>query len=470
MTVADAVASIVGGCLDLLAMHEPDALAGADPEGVHRMRVAVRKLRSALRLNGGIKDDPGRTALDAELSWFAGTLAPARELDVFLNEVLPAARAKQAADPAALAAFAAQAGKHRAAAYRQVAEVLTSDRYKAIKEAIIRLCAEPGPAAAGEAAPPATVEDWAPEVLDRLRARTLKCGRGFRHMSPEDRHKLRVAAKRLRYAADFFEGVFRRKTVRRFIDALRRVQDGLGRANDLATLHRFLPALARDADDPAAVTGAAAVERWAQREYAVGDDQLVEAWRSFGRARPFWRQPARTEDEPAVKTVLLSRHAKSSWEDASLADVDRPLAPRGVKAAGAVGRYVFRTAGMPDLVLCSTAARARQTWERMSAAAPLSVPVRYLDELYMATPERLLTILARLPDDVDCVLVIGHNPGFEELLRLLGSSDPAACEPLPEKFPTAAVAEVRLEIPRWWDIAPGRGRLHRFITPKDLPK
>jgi phosphohistidine phosphatase len=170
-----------------------------------------------------------------------------------------------------------------------------------------------------------------------------------------------------------------------------------------------------------------------------------------------------------VKSLLLLRHAKSSWDDTSLADADRPLAPRGKKAAARMGRYLFEFVGVPAVVLCSTAVRARETWERIAAAAPAPVEARMLEELYMASPERLLGILGRLPDAADRVLVVGHNPGLEQLAQLLcREGDGKSLARMTEKFPTAALAEVELDIPRWWDIAPGRGRLRRFVAPKDL--
>jgi phosphohistidine phosphatase len=170
-----------------------------------------------------------------------------------------------------------------------------------------------------------------------------------------------------------------------------------------------------------------------------------------------------------VKSLLLLRHAKSSWDNPAAADFDRPLASRGKKSATVMGQYLIGAVGAPEVVLCSTAARARETWRRIAALAAAPIEARFLEELYMAAPERLLAILGRLPDEVDCVLVIGHNPGLEQLARLLcQDGDAESLARMTEKFPTAALAEIRLDIPRWWDIAPGRGRLRRFVIPKDL--
>lgn len=174
------------------------------------------------------------------------------------------------------------------------------------------------------------------------------------------------------------------------------------------------------------------------------------------------------------KTLLLLRHAKSSWSDPSLADFERPLNERGQKAAPRMGAYLRRQALLPELVLCSAARRAAETWELAETALTksevASVPAKHLRSLYLAPPSRILAALRRLPDEIDRLLVIGHNPGMEHLAaRLAGPGSKSKPSRLLEtKFPTAALAELRFEAQTWKQLEPGGGRLVRFVTPKDL--
>jgi phosphohistidine phosphatase len=124
-----------------------------------------------------------------------------------------------------------------------------------------------------------------------------------------------------------------------------------------------------------------------------------------------------------MKRVYLLRHAKSSWKHPELPDHDRPLAGRGRRAAKAIVRHMRAQEFVPELVLCSTARRARETLERIEPALGRA-PVRVERELYGASARELLARLRRLPDDVGSVLVIGHNPGMHELAVELAGSVP----------------------------------------------
>lgn len=172
-----------------------------------------------------------------------------------------------------------------------------------------------------------------------------------------------------------------------------------------------------------------------------------------------------------MRILYLLRHAKSSWDDSSLADHDRPLAPRGERAAPAMGRHMQSNGWIPELVLCSTAARTRATW---AGAAPFlgdHLPVEYERELYGASAQELLGLLRSVPDDVGRVLVIGHNPGLEMLASGLAGEGPArGLARMRRKFPTAALAVLSCGANRWADLSPGSCRLDRFVRPRDLPE
>jgi phosphohistidine phosphatase len=170
-----------------------------------------------------------------------------------------------------------------------------------------------------------------------------------------------------------------------------------------------------------------------------------------------------------MKTLILLRHAKSDWSQPGLADFDRPLANRGRKAAPLVGRHLFDKGLVPDLVLCSAAERARQTWELVASEFNGTPEMRLLKSLYLATPSRLLTAIQRTPAEVGKLMLIGHNPGMENLAeRLIGTGRKKTLRCLQAKFPTAAVAVIRFPGDDWKTLADRSGELTRFIRPKDL--
>jgi phosphohistidine phosphatase len=163
-----------------------------------------------------------------------------------------------------------------------------------------------------------------------------------------------------------------------------------------------------------------------------------------------------------AKRLVLVRHAKSSWADSDLADHERPLKGRGRRAAGLVGRYLRDAALLPDLVLCSSATRARDTLTLLELPAATDVHIE--DELYDASADDLLARLRLVPPAVGSVLLIGHNPAVEILTWML--VDPA--DRLPDRFPTAAVAEIRLPAASWREVELHGGRLGSFVVPRDL--
>jgi phosphohistidine phosphatase len=164
-----------------------------------------------------------------------------------------------------------------------------------------------------------------------------------------------------------------------------------------------------------------------------------------------------------MKTLYLLRHAKSSWDDPTLPDRERPLAPRGRRDARRIAAYIARERIEPELVLCSTAVRTRQTLELIQLPAPVALE----EELYAASARELLERVRRLPDGVASVLLIGHNPGLHELARTLVASG-ADRQRLEAKFPTAALATLVIADASWKRLAPGDAVLTAYIAPKQL--
>jgi len=168
-----------------------------------------------------------------------------------------------------------------------------------------------------------------------------------------------------------------------------------------------------------------------------------------------------------TRHLFLLRHAKSSWDDPSIDDHDRPLAPRGRRAAARIADYATKTGIRPDLILCSSAMRAQQTLERIAPSLGPDAEVHIERPLYGATEDRLLQRLHALPDEVDSVMMIGHNPGVQELALLLAREGPLRTL-LEDKFPTAGLAKLAFGRVEWKDLHRESGDLVDFLVPRRL--
>ena len=171
-----------------------------------------------------------------------------------------------------------------------------------------------------------------------------------------------------------------------------------------------------------------------------------------------------------MKTVLLMRHAKSSWSDLSLEDFQRPLASRGREAAPRMAGYIQDQGLTPDYVICSAAVRAVETWELMAPLFDRDVPMESDEGLFHAGPQGMLAALRGSPDDTDNTLLIAHSPGIEGLAAALTGpeSDREAFARLRAKFPTAALAVIEFDLDDWLSLGKSAGRLTQFVTPRDL--
>jgi phosphohistidine phosphatase len=145
-----------------------------------------------------------------------------------------------------------------------------------------------------------------------------------------------------------------------------------------------------------------------------------------------------------MKTLLLLRHAKSSWDDPALADYDRTLKKRGKRDATRVGRLLRREGLLPELIVCSSAVRARETAARVVDSSGYEGDVQFRDDLYDADVARYLDVLRATVEPADPLLLVGHNPTLEELVEALtGSAEP---------LPTAALVHLTLNVPCWRDL------------------
>ena len=171
-----------------------------------------------------------------------------------------------------------------------------------------------------------------------------------------------------------------------------------------------------------------------------------------------------------MKSLCLLRHGHAG-RGTGKQDLDRPLSAAGVAAAGQIAGILRGTGLLPDLVLCSSAKRAHQTWEALAAglsadeAAGVILDLR--EDLYLASETQLLIALRNLPDALSSVLLIAHNPGLHGLARELAGpgSEAGAVVRLGQDFPPAGLAVLTYDAPDWGKLAPGRARLTRFLAP-----
>lgn len=162
-----------------------------------------------------------------------------------------------------------------------------------------------------------------------------------------------------------------------------------------------------------------------------------------------------------MKTLLLLRHAKSSWDDPGQSDFERPLNERGLKAAPLMGRFLRKKNLRPDLIVSSPAERASQTTSLVLEAMGLRTEPKFDERIYEASSRHLFEVISQFSEDANSALLIGHNPGLEELLGLLTSEA--------RRMPTAALALITLEIDLWREVRSGVGRLEWLVKPKELP-
>ncbi len=173
-----------------------------------------------------------------------------------------------------------------------------------------------------------------------------------------------------------------------------------------------------------------------------------------------------------VLHLFLLRHAKSAWDEEGLADAERPLAARGTAAAKAMGRAMAENDLLPDRVLVSTARRARDTWALVSAGWHPKPAAVFIPELYdFGDGSALLDVIRREGSQARRLMLVGHNPSLERLAERIVASGPRKLrEAMAAKFPTGALAVIRVEIDGWSQLSEKAGELLQFMRPKELDR
>ncbi|WP_207476210.1 CYTH and CHAD domain-containing protein [Arenibaculum pallidiluteum] len=288
-TTAEGFRHVMRHGIGHLLANEGAALTCGDPEAVHQMRIALRRLRTALSLfSAGLVPDEAAHHRD-ELGWLAGRLGPARSWDVLCDETLAGFASRHGGSDPGFAALQAAAEDSARAAHRKAAEGIRSPRYTTLLLTLGGWIESgrwqaPGPETAALLARP--LREPAALWLGELQRKVGKAGRGLARLDEEERHRLRLRVKRLRYAAELLRGLYP-AAAGPYLDALERLQDRLGGLNDLATARRMVEALAEEADRPARAA-ARDVCSWIERRMGKRLAALAEDWDSFGSTAPFW--------------------------------------------------------------------------------------------------------------------------------------------------------------------------------------
>ena len=290
----EAFAVILGSCLRDLLVSAPAAEDGRDPEGVHQVRVTLRRLRSALDSMATVATSEALEGLRADARWLATTLSAARTWDVFVAETLPVV-AGNCPTIAGFDALGEGAEERRLAAYGEARRALTDNRSTRF---IIRLGGwleargwrgDVGPEHMALLAEPAF--SFAQRILSIHHNKVLKRGRHFKSLTAGQRHKLRLAVKKLRYVADFLLPLCTdKKSARQFTSRLADLQEELGAFNDMTATGTLLSDLVAASAERGAA--AAAIAGWQAHAMVDAEARLRSAWRDFARTRPPWAQPA----------------------------------------------------------------------------------------------------------------------------------------------------------------------------------
>ena len=310
MTAGQAFQTIARACRDQIQGNEPAVLhgltPGSDPEGVHQMRVGVRRLRAALRAFGPIIDPKAIEYLKGELRWLQRELGPARDWDVFLGETLPPIRAALP-DESGFDALTSTAQAARRRAYERAIGAVTDARFVRFllqlnlwleEDSLIvrpdgrRDGRRDGAQADDPAAEP--ILGFAGRVLRRCDRKLRRSGRHLEQLSVEELHQLRIEAKKFRYAIEFFKMLYPERPVKRTLKALVAIQDSLGAMNDSAICHSLLKdlrvsaALSADFSKPLTERAVGLISGWQAATLAHRTDNFAEVWAAYKKTQAFW--------------------------------------------------------------------------------------------------------------------------------------------------------------------------------------
>jgi triphosphatase len=293
--VEDAFRQILRNCVQHWCANEAAALDGRDPEGVHQLRVAIRRLRSAFSVFGQLLDPDERARLSGEAKRIINSFGPARDWDVFSTELMAPIDAARPGDPN-LARLLEAAQVERRRGYEAARAEISSHAYtRYLLELRLWIEASGWRARApeeGKARLDRPIVEFADSLLAKRHRKARKLGRKFAQLSPEQRHQVRIALKKLRYACEFFESLYRKKDTKPYLASLKQMQDNLGHLNDVAVAEKLVGCLVdqttTQSEWESLPMAAGLVLGWYGKGVADAEPKLIEAWRSFAHGDPFW--------------------------------------------------------------------------------------------------------------------------------------------------------------------------------------
>ncbi len=299
LSVHQCLERIFSACIGNITANETACILGEDTEGVHQMRVSIRKLRSALKIFRRFIDPAHAEWINADLKWMGNCLGPARDWDVFLDETLPS-MAALGIDGNAIDALRRAGAHQRSQAYDGVRNTLSGERYAKMMMRLTAFLALQSWRAPNQADAPAKVtlsrslRKAAPGILRRSHRKLLKAGSNLAELDMDARHAVRIQIKRMRYAVDFLRGVFPGAEMEAFGSALRNLQDNFGKLNDVVVAVRLTDALIHPGDgatvDEQIQLAAGEVRGWNARALKDIEPDLLADWEEFAGTKPFWEK------------------------------------------------------------------------------------------------------------------------------------------------------------------------------------
>lgn len=287
-TAEDVLRTAVMSGLKHLMANEDCVLTRSHIEGVHQMRVALRRIRSVITTYKNLLPKGSFEHLSQGLKDTGSALSDARDWDVFLTEVLTNVENGFDQDPA-LAVMRKRAREKQVLAYRKVDDLIHSQDYAKLLTETLVWVASSAWRRADENALQVPATKIAEHILTKRHERLLKTGKGLKSLTTEQRHLVRITLKKARYAAEFFAELYPRKKAQPYLRSVKVLQETLGHLNDLATAERLMGELTADGRESAALHRAAGmVEGWFMHAQKLREKDLLQAWKTFRATKPFW--------------------------------------------------------------------------------------------------------------------------------------------------------------------------------------
>ncbi|HSR01436.1 MAG TPA: CHAD domain-containing protein, partial [Methylophilaceae bacterium] len=282
---SDSFKKILLACLVQLQGNQDMVLHGHDIEGVHQMRIALRRLRAALKIFSQILDKQNTEKIYDDLIWITNTLGNARDLDIFTTQTMPPVIEQMPNQPS-LAFLAKRAQQARKSTYAHLREAISSQRYQHLLLTLASWVENQD--LQNKKNIKLTLAEVAEPMLNKLYTQLRKSSNKIKKSSAEERHRTRIAAKNLRYLAEFFASMYPAKKARPFIKSLSEVQDQLGMMNDISVTSNLIEKLVQEKPSKELLTAQHLLDGWNARSLVPYVKEVKTTWKAFLKQKPFW--------------------------------------------------------------------------------------------------------------------------------------------------------------------------------------